>query len=113
MTANTWVRGWSIASRSDPNTKHRVSQARDGHFGCSCGKWCFAKKPKPDCHHIVEVKNNLGLLERVAGIKQMEKTLPGTLVRAELSTPAYIITELSAQELITLSKRKVRRCDEF
>jgi hypothetical protein len=96
MTANAWVRGWDVQSRSEPGKKHRVSQAADGHFGCACGKWAFAKAPKPDCHHIVEVKRMLVIF-------------PSFEARA-IETLSYTITELSQADLLAGPiRRKVRK----
>jgi len=113
MTANTWIRGWDVHSHTDPLKKYRVSQALGGHYGCSCPRWKFSKMDgdghRPDCKHITEIKTNLGLLNRVKGVERLDTRI----VRAEVRTAEFIITELNAADLIASSKRKVRARDEF
>jgi len=117
MTANSWVRGYDVASHSDPGKKYRVSVSLAGHYGCSCPAWKFTKKPKADCKHIVEVKTNLGLLNRVKGVERNPEVIaaaaPAKVLGVQIRTVQFTITELSAEELITSSKRKVRARDEF
>lgn len=52
-----WIRQWKVPRSTDDGT-WTVSQDADGSFGCSCPKWRFARKLKPDCHHIEAVKAN-------------------------------------------------------
>ena len=52
----TWVQRWQIPGSN--GSTWTVARKRDGSFGCSCPAWKFAKAPKPDCHHILQVKAN-------------------------------------------------------
>jgi len=111
MTANSWIRGWNVQSHTDPEKKYRVSEALGGHYGCSCPAWKFSKAGKdghrPDCKHITEIKANIGLINKVKGVEKIDPRI----VRAQIRTQEFIITELNAADLGT--KRKVRSRDEF
>lgn len=52
---NPWVDQWFVLS-SDGKRKYKVSQRKNGEFGCSCPRWTTAKAPKSDCKHITKVK---------------------------------------------------------
>jgi hypothetical protein len=118
MTANTYLRGWDVQSRSDPDRKHRVSVMVSGRYGCSCGAWKFARAPKPDCHHIREVKENLGVPARripvgvaIDALNESARSL--NIPRAPLArvtTAAFVITEVTQAELLAGPlRRKVRK----
>lgn len=52
----TWVTQWIVTS-PDSGKEYKVSQKADGSFACDCPAWKFKKAPRPDCKHILRVKN--------------------------------------------------------
>lgn len=55
---NVWVKKWTVTSFTDSSISYTVSQAKDGHYGCSCPAWRFKKADlttglRPDCKHIL------------------------------------------------------------
>ena len=57
--SNSWVKRWKVNGSN--SSIHTVAQRQDGSWGCSCPAWKFAHAPKPDCHHILTVKQNPNL----------------------------------------------------
>lgn len=53
----TWVKRYHV--RGSQGDDYVVAVADDGHFGCSCPRWKFAKAPKADCKHIIATKHGL------------------------------------------------------
>lgn len=54
--ANCWKQQWRVPSDSNPTQAYTVSLKQDGSYACACARWKFARAPKPDCHHIEQVK---------------------------------------------------------
>jgi hypothetical protein len=53
----TWVNRWTVKSKTDPLKKYTVGQKANGEWGCSCPRWIFNReKPRPDCKHIIGIK---------------------------------------------------------
>jgi len=47
-----YVEAWEIESLTEPGTAYTVSKRAEGTYACSCPRWKFHPKPKPDCKHI-------------------------------------------------------------
>jgi hypothetical protein len=62
-----WVKRWEVMGRSGKIWV--VAQDVDGNYGCSCPVWKFHRK---ECHHIVEVKENLAIVGRQRPILKTE-----------------------------------------
>ncbi len=54
-----WVERWTVQSTSNPAKTYTVARHLDGHYGCTCPRWKFARAPKPDCKHIVNLRAEL------------------------------------------------------
>lgn len=54
--SNEWLRYWMIESHSRAGKFYKVSQRRDGSFGCDCPIWKF--RPR-ECKHITEAQGKL------------------------------------------------------
>lgn len=48
-----WEHVAFIDSDSQPDEQHEIKRRMaDGHLGCDCGRYRFAKKAAKTCHHI-------------------------------------------------------------
>ncbi len=54
-----WRTRWDFPSSSGNGKMYVVARKDDGSFGCDCPSWKFARAPKQDCKHILEVKSGL------------------------------------------------------
>ncbi len=52
---NQWIQSFEVPSSSGRGT-YRVSQDRNGQFGCSCPHWKYRHQP---CKHIETIKNQV------------------------------------------------------
>lgn len=50
-----WVNRWPVVSKTN-GQEYTVSISDSGVWACSCPRWKFSKAPKPDCKHILRVK---------------------------------------------------------
>jgi len=55
---NPYIKSWNVPN-SDGDGEWKVSQRLDGSFACTCPAWRFHKAPKPPCHHIQAVKDDV------------------------------------------------------
>lgn len=79
-----WIERWTMQSHSNPAKTYTVARHRDGHYGCTCPRWKFAKAPKPDCKHITALKDELRSLRppepTVVAVKSDSVTAPAQAV---------------------------------
>ena len=66
-----YIRFWMLDG--DSGDEYKVSQRADGSFACACKRWIFSKIPagathKPDCKHIIFLKQQLNLERHATGV---------------------------------------------
>lgn len=85
-----WDYVTEVESDSEPGTWHEIKRRRtDGHLGCDCGRYRFAKKANKTCQHI-EAYRSLGLTAQV-----LEAVGPAS--RAVEAVPAYATARRGAE----------------
>lgn len=64
-----WDYVTEVESDSEPGTWHEIKRRRaDGHLGCDCGRYRFAKKAAKTCHHIKAYEATQRGLATVSGV---------------------------------------------
>lgn len=101
-----YLKAWQVQSETDPVENYKVTLWPGGVFKCGCPSWVFSKAPKPDCKHIVSLKNGAGAvmaLEAPAAVFQALTT--GLAAGRRLSAEGYSITP---SELGAPAPRRIR-----
>lgn len=109
-TTNPYIRDWTVDSISRPGKTHKVSQRRDGTFACDCERWKFARAPKPDCHHITSVHEDLRQEKASAQVLTVQAV---GLVTERLQEITRVITVTNGtNETYKVSRRRFYRDDD-
>ena len=100
---NPYIRSWDVDSISRPGKTHKVSQRRDGGLACDCERWKFSHAPKPDCHHIASVREDLRL-----EVRETVQNVPHVLEQ----TARIVTVTNGTSETYQVSRRRFFRDDD-
>lgn len=93
-SAATWEPVGDVESDSEPGVRHEIKRRRsDGHLGCDCLSYRFARKSAKTCKHII------ALTESDAAVR--------LIARSAAVVPRAPVRHTTGGETFTVTRRTI------